>query len=743
MSKPLDQIPLTFSLSLETSTVEWKDAVIDRYRRILNRAVQTAVITVDTAGVVTGWSEGARAMLGWTEPEMLGQSLSRVFPQEEGGQGAWEAEVAEARLTGSAGAEGWRRRKDGELIWAIGETSWLYEGDPDAGFVKVLRDRTERRRDEIKLTEQTRALELLNRTGASLARETNLDTLVQTVTDAGVELTGAEYGAFFYNRVNEAGESYMLYSLSGAPAESFARFPMPRNTAMFAPTFGGHGIVRSDDITLDTRYGLNAPHQGMPADHLPVRSYLAVPVISRSGEVIGGLFFGHSRPGVFTEDSERSMSGLAGEAAVAIDNVRLNEETQREVAERRRAEAALRDLNAHLEEQVRHRTAELVQQGEALRQAQKMEAIGQLTGGIAHDFNNLLQVIVGNLELLTRTLPEGMARHKRAAASAMAGAKRAATLTQRLLAFSRRQPLDPKALDVNVVVQGISELLRRSLGETVEMETVLAGGIWSVEVDPNELESALVNLAVNARDAMPEGGKLTIETANAHLDEAYAARHVEVRPGQYVAICVTDSGFGMDAETLSRAFEPFFTTKPADKGTGLGLSQVYGFVKQSKGHVKLYSEVGSGTTVKIYLPRIHATAAADAEMQDMLAPEADGETILVVEDDPDVRAYTVGALRELGYLVIEAADGPTGLGVLSVTSVDLLFTDVVLPGGMTGEDLAAEAKKLYGSLKVLFTTGYARNAIVHQGRLDPGVQLITKPFTFDDLATKIRDVLEQ
>ncbi|WP_457324939.1 GAF domain-containing protein, partial [Roseateles sp. P5_E11] len=360
MSKPLDHIPLTFSLSRETSTAEWKDAVIDRYRRILNRAVQTAIITVDSAGFVTGWSEGARAMLGWTEPEMLGQSLARVFPSEEGGRSAWDTEVAEARRSGSAGAEGWRLRKDGQLIWAIGETSWLYEGDPDAGFVKILRDRTERRRDELQLADQKRALELLNRTGASLARETNLQTLVQTVTDAGVELTGAEFGAFFYNQVNDAGESYMLYSLSGVPAEAFSKFAMPRNTAIFAPTFEGSGIVRSDDITLDPRYGHNEPFHGMPAGHLPVKSYLAVPVISRSGAVIGGLFFGHSRPGMFTEESERSMSGLAGETAVAIDNVRLNEETQREVAERRRAETALRDLNAHLEEQVRCRTEELV-----------------------------------------------------------------------------------------------------------------------------------------------------------------------------------------------------------------------------------------------------------------------------------------------------------------------------------------------------------------------------------------------
>lgn len=735
-------IPLSYDLSSSTPQERSKDEIIERYRRILNRAVHTAIITVDASGHVTGWSEGARSMFGWSEAEMLGRSIAPVFPPEEGGAAAWEAELAEACRAGYAGGEGWRQRKDGQRFWAIGELTWLQEGHPEAGFVKIVRDRTERRRDELALVEQKRALEILNRAGAALARETQLEELVQTVTDAGVALSGAEFGAFFYNLLNEAGESYMLYTLSGVPREAFSQFPMPRNTAVFAPTFAGDAIVRSDDITSDPRYGHNHPHRGMPKGHLPVRSYLAVPVVSRSGEVIGGLFFGHSRPGVFTEASERNLIGLAGEAAVAIDNARLNEAAQREIAERKKIDAALRELNAHLEEQVRRRTEELVSQGEALRQAQKMEAIGLLTGGIAHDFNNILQVIIGNLDMLARTLPPELARHKRAATSAMAGARRAASLTKRLLAFARRQPLDPKPLDVNLVVQGTSELLRRALGETVELETVLGGGLWTVEADPNELESALLNLAVNARDAMPGGGKLTIETVNAHLDDAYAARHVEVKPGQYVLICVSDTGSGMDEQTISRVFEPFFTTKPEGKGTGLGLSQVYGFTKQSHGHIKLYSEVGKGTTVKLYLPRLYEAAAVEDSTGDLTRPEGSGETILVVEDDADVRATSVNALRDLGYVVIEATDGQSALGLLKMAQIDLLFTDVVLPGGMTGADIARQARDVNPNLKVLFTTGYARNAIVHHGRLDPGVQLITKPFTFDDLAARVRDVLD-
>ncbi|GAA0754936.1 ATP-binding protein [Ideonella azotifigens] len=718
-------------------------ATLRRYQDVLNSALDTAIITLDEHGLVTGWNLGAERLLGWTEGEMLGRSLGVIFPEEAGGPAALLAEIGQAKLQGTGGSEGWRLRKGGGRFWAIGETRRMASGEGSSGFVKILRDRTDAQQLALALQERTRALEILNQTGSTLARETELDKVVQAVTDAGVALTGAEFGAFFYNLVNAAGESYMLYSLSGVPREKFAQFPMPRNTAVFAPTFSGEDIVRSDDITRDARYGRNAPNAGMPAGHLPVRSYLAVPVISRSGEVIGGLFFGHSRVGVFTEDSERNLEGLAGEAAVAIDNMRLFEKAQLEIAERSRVEAALRELNLGLEAQVQRRTAELLQHAEALRQAQKMEAVGQLTGGIAHDFNNLLQVIVGNLDLLSRGLPEEMARLRRAAAQAMSGAKRASSLTQRLLAFARRQPLDPKPLIANVVVQGMSELLRHALGETVELEVVGAGGLWTTEVDPNELESTLLNLAVNARDAMPSGGKLTIETANGHLDEAYAARHAEVTPGQYVVISVTDTGAGMDAQTMSRVFEPFFTTKPEGKGTGLGLSQVYGFVKQSHGHVQLYSELGIGTTVKLYLPRYHQLAQPTEHDEALPVPGAEGERILVLEDDADVRAFSVSALQELGYRVIEAAHGAAALAVLEKQGVDLLFTDVVLPGGLTGADVAARAKVLQPGIKVLFTTGYSRNAIVHHGRLDAGVNLLTKPFSLDDLAVKVREVLDK
>ncbi|HEX3970602.1 MAG TPA: PAS domain S-box protein, partial [Stellaceae bacterium] len=381
---------------------------------------------------------------------------------------------------------------------------------------------------------------------------------------------------------------------------------------------------------------------------------------------------------------------------------------------------------------------------ERLRQAQRMEAIGQLTGGIAHDFNNLLTVITGNIESLKRRLADhNQPALERLASSALRGAERGALLVHRLLAFSRSQPLEPKPVSINTLVTSTSDMLRRTLGETILIETVLAGGMWSTFVDTTELESALLNLAINARDAMPDGGKLTIEAANVYLDEDYAAE-AEIPPGQYVGLFVSDTGTGMPAEIIAKAFEPFFTTKEIGEGTGLGLSQVYGFMRQSGGHVKIYSEVGAGTTVKLYLPRhIEAATKAVATSSSAATPQGRGETILVVEDDPDVRAFTIEMLGELGYRVLATTDGAAALRMLDAhREIMLLFTDVGLPGGMNGRELADEAKRRRANLKVLFTSGYARNAIVHHGRLDPGVELLSKPFTYANLGIRVRRLLD-
>jgi PAS domain S-box-containing protein len=383
-----------------------------------------------------------------------------------------------------------------------------------------------------------------------------------------------------------------------------------------------------------------------------------------------------------------------------------------------------------------------------LRQSQKMEAIGQLTGGIAHDFNNLLQVVIGSLEGLQRragTLlqaPQG-ADLQRFIDNALRGADRAANLTRRLLAFSRRQALDAKPTDVGKLVAGMSDLLRRTLGEAIAIETVNAVDLWPVSIDANQLESALLNLAVNARDAMPAGGKLTIETANSQLDEAYTSRYEGLEPGSYVMIAVSDTGMGMTRDVIERAFEPFFTTKEVGHGTGLGLSQVYGFVKQSGGHVRAYSEVGEGTTIKLYLPRLTSDAATDERTEHRSVPARGvGEMILVVEDDENVRTATSDMLRELGYRVMVAADGASALHLVDVRpDIRLLFTDVGLPGGMNGRQLADAARERRPELPVLFTTGYARNAIVHHGRLDPGIHLLSKPFTYAELADKLNRML--
>jgi PAS domain S-box-containing protein len=390
--------------------------------------------------------------------------------------------------------------------------------------------------------------------------------------------------------------------------------------------------------------------------------------------------------------------------------------------------------------------AQLEEAQEALRQAQKMEAVGQLTGGLAHDFNNLLQVVVGNIETLQRKLPPNLERLRRAADHAMAGAQRATNLTQHLLAFSRKQPLNPRPVAVNRLVAGMSEMMQRALGELILVETAMAPDLRHVEIDGNQLEIALLNLAVNARDAMPDGGKLSIETFNLDTRSAPQATAENLPRGEYVVITVRDTGTGMSPEVLARAFEPFFTTKSVGQGTGLGLSQVYGFVRQSGGQVRITSADGAGTSIRIYLPAARPDAQVpedDSQCDASLA--AQRETILIVEDDPDVRAFTVETVRELGYDVLEARDGVNALNVLRQTpegDIDLLFSDVVLPGGLNGQQLAQQAVVLHPRLKVLFATGYARDVIVHHGRLDPGVELITKPFAFDDLAARIRSVLD-
>jgi signal transduction histidine kinase/CheY-like chemotaxis protein len=406
----------------------------------------------------------------------------------------------------------------------------------------------------------------------------------------------------------------------------------------------------------------------------------------------------------------------------AVPGENLIQAVGRDVTEEREAAAALRQTEL------------------ALQQAQKMEAIGNLTGGVAHDFNNLLQVVAGNLQLLSKDVV-GNEKAEGRIANALAGVNRGSKLASQLLAFGRRQALDPKVVNIGRLIRGMDEMLRRTIGEGVEIETIASGGLWNSLVDPMQVENALLNLAINARDAMEGFGKLTIEVGNAYIDDTYASLHDDVQTGQYVVLSVTDTGSGMSQELMAKVFEPFFSTKPEGKGTGLGLSMVYGFLKQSGGHVKIYSELGHGTTVKMYLPR--SLQQEDVEVERHDAPVEGGrETILVAEDDDAVRATVIELLQELGYRVLKAPDATAALSIIeSGLNIDMLFTDVVMPGSLKSTDLAKKAKERIPGIAVLFTSGYTENSIVHGGRLDAGVQLLSKPYSREQLALKIRLVL--
>ncbi|MDH2326236.1 response regulator [Cereibacter sp. SYSU M97828] len=431
---------------------------------------------------------------------------------------------------------------------------------------------------------------------------------------------------------------------------------------------------------------------------------------------------------------------ITAQRLAELDLLRHAGDLERQVRHRERAEEQLCALNETLESRIIAAVEERRAAEAALAQSQKMETIGKLTGGVAHDFNNLLQVVSGNLQLLATDVMNNE-RAERRVANAMAGVARGSKLASQLLAFGRRQALEPRVVNVTRFVRNMDDMLRRALGEGIEIETVEAGGLWNTFIDPTQIENALLNLAINARDAMDGQGRLTIELGNVHLDDAYARSHDEVDPGQYVMLAVTDTGCGMTPDVIARVFEPFFSTKGEGKGSGLGLSMVYGFVKQSGGHIKIYSEPGHGTTIRLYLPR--AMQSEDVEITPVDVSVTGGtETVLVVEDDDDVRNTVVELLADLGYTVLRAVDAQSGLTVIeSGVKIDLLFTDVVMPGTLKSPELARKAKERLPNLAVLFTSGYTENSIVHGGRLDAGVDLISKPYTREALARKIRHVL--
>jgi PAS domain S-box-containing protein len=702
---------------------------------------------------------------------------------------------------------------------------------------EALREQALRETAERQQRKQAAALEALNRAATTLVAERGLETIVQSATDAGREISGAAFGAFFYNRVDESGELYQLYTLSGAPREAFSRFPMPRNTPIFAPTFEGRGPVRYDDVMGSPEYGKLAPHHGMPKGHLPVRSYLAVPVLSRTGQVLGGLFYGHPEPAMFDEAAERNLVSLAALAAVAIDNANLYEALQKEIAQGRVRENAARHFSALvasssdaiiskdlssivtswnasaerifgysaremigqsivrlIPEELRDEEPEIlrrIQAGETissfetlrrrkdgklinisltispikdeagtiigaskiarditaiktaqeqLRQAQKMEAVGRLAGGIAHDFNNLLTSILGFA---------GMASDEAAPDSALAeylrevrkAGERASTLTQQLLAYSRKQVMAIQVLDLNESVAEFGRMLRRLIGEDVEFRTRLDPELGRIKADPGQVQQIIMNLALNARDAMPQGGVLRVETDNVFLDEEYAAGHGDAAVGPHVRLTVGDTGHGMTPDVLAHIFEPFFTTKPVGKGTGLGLSSVYGIVKQSGGCIDVRSEPGKGSVFRIHFPIAEPEGKrpdARAAVRPPASPRRE-EVILLAEDEASVRKFLVAVLVSQGYRVVEAKDGEEALELArKLPRIDLLLTDVVMPN-LGGGKLHESLKAVHPGLRTLFISGYTQDDKTIKEPQD--TKFLQKPFSRADLLARVGEAL--
>ena len=631
------------------------------------------------------WTPGAETVFGWSADEIRGRSVDILYTPEDRAAGVPTQELRTARDEGCANDERWHIRRDGSRFFANGSVRPLHDAQGTiTGFIKIARDETERRAAEATLREAEQRYRLA-------AKATNDAIWDWDLASNRVEWNEAVQVLFGYseNEIEPTGDWWM------------------------------GNIHPNDRERVDT--DIHA-------------------IIDGAGDHWASEYRFRRGDGSFADVFDRGHV-FRGEDGSAVRMIGA----MLDLTERKRAEKALQELNETLEARVSERTADLMTAQDALRQAQKMEAVGQLTGGLAHDFNNLLTGISGSLEMMQIRIAQGRTTDvERYVGAAQGAAKRAASLTHRLLAFSRRQTLAPKPTNVNHLVSGMEDLIRRTVGPQIEVETVNAGGLWPSLIDPSQLENAILNLCINARDAMPHGGTITIETCNRWMDER-TAKERGLDPGQYISLCVSDKGTGMPPEVIARAFDPFFTTKPIGEGTGLGLSMIYGFAKQSGGSVAIYSEVDQGTMVCVYLPRHQGEAELDdvkAEIE--AAPRAEaGETVLVVDDEPTVRMLVAEVLTDLGYTAIEAADGAAGLKVInSDLRIDLLVTDVGLPGGLNGRQVADAARVARPGLKVLFITGYAENAVLSHGHLDAGMHVLTKPFAMDVLATRIRNLIE-
>ncbi len=764
----------------------------ERNRRLVEGVKDHSVFVTSLDNTITDWTPGAEAIFGWPAAEIIGQSADLLFTPEDRAAGIPDTQLRTAREQGCASDERWHLRRDGSQFFANGSVRPLHDAAGAVkGFIKIARDETERRAVEGQLRASEEFTRRILASSADCIKVLDLDARLEFMTEGGmcvmeIDDFGAVEGLCWPEFWKGEAQALAREAVDEAKRGGTGRFQgfattfkgTPRWWDVIVTAIAGpdgspekllsisRDVTANRDVELRLRE-LNETLEEQVVERTAERNrmwdtspYLML-VLDFTGvfrrvnpawttllgyspdELIGH----HVNEFVIDEDHDTTVEAYV--VAVEGGTPRIENRYRHKDGSIRMISWVAAPAKDLVYATGRDVTAENVAREEleqaqgALRQAQKMEAVGQLTGGLAHDFNNMLTGIMGNLELLQLKVARGkfddVDRYVLAAQSA---GRRAAALTQRLLAFSRRQTLDPKPTDVNRLVSGMEDLLRRTVGPTTDVQVVGAAGLWTAMIDPAQLENALLNLCINARDAMPDGGTITVETANKWLDER-TARLRDLAPGQYLSISVTDTGTGMTPEVIEHAFEPFFTTKPLGHGTGLGLSMIYGFAQQSGGQVRIYSELGQGTTVSVYLPRFIGDAPPDLAAN-VAAFDAGGrgETVLVVDDEATIRHLIDEVLDDAGYTVIGVADGAAGLKVVqSGARIDLLITDVGLPNGMNGRQVADAARAIMPDLKVLFITGYAENAAVGNGHLEPGMELLTKPFAMDDLTRKVSDML--
>ncbi|MFF8801859.1 MULTISPECIES: PAS domain S-box protein [unclassified Methylobacterium] len=758
-------------------------------------AVDFAVIVTDRNGAVTDWNAGAQTLFGWHRDEILGTPCDRLFTPEDREADRVRDEMRLALAEGRAIDERWHLRRDGSRFWGSGELMPLRgEAGSHQGFVKIVRDRTRQREAGARLRESRDRFKFLLETveTAFAIVEVKFDAEDRPVDyrfleanpaferQAGVNLRGKWVTEFAPDLEAFWFETYGRVAWTGEPAnfESYASAferwfdvrairvgePSERQIAIFFNDVTARKRAEEELRRLNDTLEQQVQERTLELNTLWDTSPDLLLVIDFTGvfrrvnpawtkmlgyppeELVGRHVNAFVVPDDHDETVDAYHEAAEGGSPRIVNRYRHRDGSVRWISW---VAAPAGDVTYAIGRDITAEKAQaeaLAQAEEALRQSQKMEAVGQLTGGLAHDFNNLLAGISGSLELMQARMSQG--RHgdlERYMAVAQGAAKRAAALTHRLLAFSRRQTLTPKPTNVNALIGGMEELIRRTIGPEIALEVVGAAGLWPALIDPGQLENALLNLCINARDAMPRGGRITIETANKWLDRPAAIRH-EVPEGQYLSLCVTDTGTGMPPEVIARVFEPFFTTKPIGQGTGLGLSMIHGFAQQSGGQVRIYSEVGQGTTVCLYMPRHYGQADGDdfALTLTEVARAEQGETVLIVDDEPSVRMLVTEVLEDLGYTAIEAADSGAGLKILqSDVRIDLLVTDVGLPGGMNGRQMADAGRERRPGLKVLFVTGYAENSVIGNGHLEPGMMVLAKPFPMEALAARIKDLTNE